>query len=86
MKMSCPSRMKSKKKNLNGDGVEIKIEFVEVSPQYRPGKPKFVTRPDLFLIVSCLEVSAYVYFCYKKVSHIYLFRGKLFLLQSLFSN
>ena len=84
--MPCPSRMKSKKKNLNGDEVEIKIEFVEVSPQYRPGKPKLVIRPDLFLIVSCLEVSAYVYFCYKKVSHIYLFRAKLFLLQSLFSN
>ena len=47
---------------------EITISpIVPVSDQYRPRNSRLETDPDVFLVISCLEVSTYVFFCYKKV-------------------
>ena len=43
--------------------------IIPVSDQYRPINSRLVLDPDVFLVISCLEVSTYVYFCYKKVIH-----------------
>ena len=43
--------------------------IIPVSDQYRPINSRLVSDPDVFLVISCLEVSTYVYFCYKKVIH-----------------
>ena len=35
--------------------------------EYLKKEPGFVIEPDVFLVVSCIDVSKYVYFCYAKV-------------------
>ena len=59
---SCNKRLNQKSPN---EAIKLKIEFI--SDRYCPGKPGLVLDPDVFLVISCLEVSTYVYFCYKKV-------------------
>ena len=63
---SCHKRLNQKPPT---EAIKHKIEFI--SDRYCPGKPGLVLDPDVFLVISCLEVSTYVYFCYKKVNALY---------------